>query len=275
MRKLFCLLVGFVVAGVSPVFAGTEEEGANLQEIITRARATVGSEATLDAVKTLSFEAEVSDEKGAPFAKISLRYKKPYFCREIVRRTMTQESSDDFYYPEEKVERPAPKTFDVEIITISDGYVGVRIVRNLTENTRNISYLSPQDVLLRRDLVDANLGFYRSLDATRGKTTFAGTQTLADGKKQNKVRYEYSGGLTLVRAFDDATGALVSTQNGEELAFETGEKLVTGGLTFLDGSKNCDLDGNAKNSFHFTKILVNEDIPDAEFRLSVQELTGE
>lgn len=269
MKKKLSLFA-LALAGFCCPLCAADASSSELSEIIRRARAAVGTEEALNAVKTLTFEADVFDAEGKKTSHVVLQFKRPYFVREVVRRTEVQ-PVDDFYYPEELEAVPEPKSAEVEIVTLCDGAEGVRIIRNLTEKQRRVNVLSAEDVIGRKDFASANLDFYAALAPEAGTTSFAGTQTV-DGKEQSLVEYAYKNGLKILRAFDRGTGALVSTKTGEDTTFDVGEKIVSGGLTFLDGSRSVGPDGKTKNTFKFTKISVNEDLPDSLFRLSLDEL---
>jgi len=265
MRKIFLLLSALALAGFS-----TTAFSADLETVISRARAAVAPEAVLDKVSTLTFDADAFDAEGKKTFGIFLQFKRPYFVHEIVTRTETV-PVDEFYYPEEQAEKPEPKVYEIEEETICNGNEGVRITRNLTTKSRNIEILSATEVLVRRDFAGANLDFYKPLSASTGTTVFKGEQT-EDGKKLNVVEYNYKGGLKIERAFDAETGALFSTKINGEKTYDIGEKILAGGLTFLDSSRSVDADGKTKSVFKFKKILVNEEIPDSAFRISLADL---
>lgn len=280
MKYLFALVSSLAVACffAAPVFAVPAEEkyvpaeekniSAELKAIIARARAAVGPEDALNAVKAISFEAEIFDKDGKKTADILLQFKRPYFEREVVRRADTV-PADDFYYPEEGAAAAEPKTVEYEIETISDGESATRIVRNLTEKTRNIVFLPATDVISRRDFTDANLDFYAT--PRGGTAVYKGDETV-EGKTVALVEYTYAGGLKIERGFDRASGALFVSRNNGLTTFDVGEKMVSGGLSFFDGSRSFDADGNTKFVFKFKKISVNDDVPDDVFRLSIDEI---
>lgn len=265
MRKVFLLLSALALAGFS-----ASALAANLESVISNARATVAPEAELDKVSTLTFEAEAFDADGKKSYDIFLQFKRPYCVHEVVRKTEVV-PVDEFYYPEEQKTPEPPKVYEVEVETICNGDEGVRIIRNLTTKARQIDVLSAAEVLMRRDFAGANLDFYKPLAAADGTTVFKGEE-VDNGKKVNVVEYNYKGGLKIERAFDAETGALFSTKINDEKTYDIGEKIRTGGLTFLDGSRSVDAAGKTKSVFKFKKILVNEEIPDSVFKISLQNL---
>lgn len=267
-KKLSFLSLAFIGFASSLCAADVSPE---LAEVIRRARAAVGTEEALNAVKTLTFEADVFNAEGERVSQVVLQFKRPYFVREVVRRTETQ-PVDEFYYPEERAALPEPKKIEVEIITLSDGREGARIIRNLTENRRRVDVLSADDVVSRRDFAAANLDFYAAPVPAAGTATYAGTTTDADGRTLSLVNYDYVGGLKLVRAFDGETGALFSTKTRNDTTFEAGEKISSCGLTFLDASRSVGEDGALKNTFKFTRISVNDELPDSLFRVSIADV---
>lgn len=270
MKKKLSLLA-LALAGFCSPLSAADAPFPELTETLARARAAVGTEDALNAVRTLTFVADVFDAEGKKLSQIELQFKRPYFVREVVRRTETV-PVDDFYYPEEMDKAPPPKTAEVEIETLCDGREGVRIVRSKIgdENQRRITWLSPEDVIARRDFAGTNLDFYAPLKADEGTTTFAGFSE-EDGRRLALVEYAYASGLKILRAFDTATGALFSTSTGTEKTYDVGEKISSGGLTFLDGSRSVDADGKTKAVFKFSKISVNDDLPDALFRFSLED----
>lgn len=265
MRKIFAVLSSFalVCALASPIFAA-----ADLQTVIARARAAVGPESALKDVNSLTFEAEVFDPDGKKISEIVLQFKRPYFERDFVRRTAAV-PQDSFYYPEEGVPEPEPKTVEIEIETRSDGNEGVRIIRNLTDGTRRVEFLPANDVISRRDFASANLDFYGK--PAGGNVELKGTEK-DGGKELNVLEYTYAGGLKIERAFDAGTGALVRTKTATDTTYESGEEMLVGALKFLNGSRTVTADGSVRSTFKFSKILVNDEIPDDTFRITIEEL---
>lgn len=265
MKKIFAVLssLALVFALSTPIFAA-----ADLQTVIERARAVVGPESALKEVKSITFEAEVFGADGKKISDIVLQFKRPYFERDFVRRTEAVKT-DEFYYPEEGVPAPETKMVTYEIETRSDGNEGVRIIRNITEGTRRVEFLSPADVLSRRDFASANLDFYT--EPTGGSVVLKGTET-EDGKELNVLEYTYAGGLKIERAFDAKTGALYRTKTANDTTYECGEEMAVGALTFLDGSRTATADGSLRSTFKFSKILVNDELPDEKFRITIEEL---
>ena len=267
MKKTILLLTTLAFAGLfsAPAFSS------DLESVVSRARAAVAPERVLSSVETLTFDADVFSADGNKAYGIFLQFKRPYFMRELVSRTETIEPDKDFFYPEENA-KPAEKiVYEIEIETICDGNEGVRIIRNLTTKERTVDVLPASEVIVRRAFTSANLDFYKILSATEGTTVFKGEQ-IDNGKKVNVVEYNYNDGLKIVRAFDAATGALFSTTVNNEKTYDVGEKMLTGGLIFLDGSRSVDANGNPKNTFKFKKILVNENLPDSLFHVSLSDL---
>ena len=211
---------------------------------------------------------ELYDAEGQKTAEVQWRFKRPFFMRETVRRTVT-EPVDEFYYPEERENLPEPKTYETETVTLCDGVLGVRILRNLTTQERRVVPLSAAEVAGARDSAVANLGFYAVPE--KGTAAFAGTRT-EDGKTLNFVEYVYEGGLKILRAFDAETGAFVFTERDGDRSCDAGEKMSTNGLTFLSETRTLDGDGALKNVVKFTKISANEELPDSLFRVSLEEL---
>lgn len=267
MKKMLFFFAAALL-GAAAAF-GSEPAGTpSVADVIARARAAVGTEEAIAAAKTLSFDAELYDAEGKKTAEVQWRFKRPFFMRETVRRTVT-EPVDEFYYPEERENLPEPKTYETETVTLCDGVLGVRILRNLTTQERRVVPLSAAEVAGARDSAVANLGFYAVPE--KGMAAFAGTRT-EDGKTLNFVEYVYEGGLKILRAFDAETGAFAFTERDGDRSCDAGEKMSTNGLTFLSETRTLDGDGALKNVVKFTKISANEELPDSLFRVSLEEL---
>ncbi len=228
--------------------------GAALAEpaILTKARARLGPDAVLDAVRTLHYVGTLelpdpADPTQSKTAGLEIFLEKP-------DRQRIQISN------EEAVE-----------VKVLDGYDAWTRLTNVKDPSRWEHTLLAADQIkqLRAD-VWQNLYFFRGIEAVGGKIESHGPTTI-EGLECEKLSFVHSDEIVYDRYFEIATGRLVYTGNDRNNIREEGE-LVSGGIRF---PKQILItiqapDGQAlRQRITFTKITVNEPLSPDLFEMPV------
>jgi outer membrane lipoprotein-sorting protein len=217
--------------------------------IIAKARAYVGTEAALEAVKTIHYQgtlvvADEADGSKQPPASMDLLFQKPY--RQRVKATSTQ-----------RIE-----------VTALDGYDGWQRLQDPVDATKwRQSLLGTDQIKRLRANTWENLSFFRGIETIGGRIEDMGPVTF-EGIACQKLAYIHAPTIIFYRYFDVATGRLVysETENGSGIR-EQGEVRVNG-IRFPKSMTNTTKlpDGKVRTyTITFDKITVNEDIPASQF----------
>lgn len=235
--KIKILSFALLLMSVGPFIQAGE-----LEDLIAKARAQLGTEYALDSVKTLQYFGTVFDGDGKEIGKMELRFKKPHLQRL------------DIIEADKK-----------EITGISD-YEGYVQFFGEEGQSLNLRVLGAPQVKLMQINAHENLSFFTGPQKRRGGDIELLETVDRDGVKAKKVRFSYdAGSFHYDRFFDASTGKLLATvsgNNGLELR-ETGE-LEASGITFPKEVLTYDGDKMLRRVV-FNKVLVNEDIADAVF----------
>lgn len=193
------VLLAFVL--LSPSLRG---EDADVAQLLDRARAFIGGDAALDAVKSLHYIGTVSAQDGKKH-KIDI----------IVRLPLQQ--------------RVTETTDEVRVITVLDNYDGWRRIEQLNRtDPARVAMLSAPDVRQLRANTWQNIYFYRHIDVVGGKIAIEGDADI-DGVNCVKTTFTHTGGIKFTRYFEKTTGRLVLTQTNEGAeSRESGEFMVAG-----------------------------------------------
>lgn len=216
-----------------------------VETLVAKARATLGEESALSAVKTLRLELSAVDGDGKPLGSVITEYKAPMKQREI-----------DYTFPK------------LEVITAIDGREGHRIIHRLDTNARQLQILTAEEVNARRDFAAANLYLLAIPSAERGAVSINGTETV-DGISCTRLDYKYKSGITVRRLVDAATGRLVATRINQgdktgDIMVNLGEQKVAG-IAYPKSIVIRDDAGKTLRTLTVGKIEVNAEIPDAGF----------
>ncbi len=215
------------------------------ETLATKARAALGDEASLSAVKALRIELSAADTEGKTLGTVISEYKAPMKQREI-----------DYTFPK------------LEVITAIDGREGHRVIHRLDMNERKLHILPSEEVNARRDFVTANLYLLATPNAERGSVAINGTETV-DGVACDALDYQYKSGITVRRLLEKSTGRLVATrinQRGKtgDLMVNVGEQKVAG-INYPKTIVIRDESGKILRTLTVNKVEVNPEIPDNGF----------
>jgi hypothetical protein len=234
----FSLLAGFALltSGLSASAAPTADD------IITRARALLGTEDQLNGLTTLQYFGDMYDGSDQKVGSIFMEFKKPASQRsEFITANGTEiEATDGFEAWALKID--------------SNGRKGMAIVQ-------------PPQLGAYIDTSYENLFFFHGPQQTRGGVVTLAGEADFHGNKCWKVSFQYSSGLTFTRYFDEQTGELrgTITDLGHTEIIESG-KLLAGGISFPDTIKSYS-DGKLVRIMRFTHIFVNQPIADEIFEV--------
>jgi outer membrane lipoprotein-sorting protein len=227
------------------VFLSSVLGGAAEPAIIARARAFVGTEAALAAVKSVQYvgtleTADPADPARKTRAKIEIVFQRP---------------------EQQRIAATSEKTVEV---TALDGYEGWQRVEDAKDPTKwRQVLLSKEQIKRLRANTWENLAYFRGIERVGGRLEDRGTATI-DGITCQKIAFIHQPNIMFVRYFDVATGRLVFTET------EAGGTIREQGETIVQGIRfprsivttSKDAKGQAVTvTITFEKIVVNESYP--------------
>lgn len=220
---------------------GTAVSAQSLEQIIKKARSQLAPEKTLEAVKTLRYEASVDNAEG-PEGTLILVFKKPYMQYLEVETDAFRER------------------------TAVNGFEGWRERLNKVNPAQSgVLVLDPQQTKYLLSNAMENLYFFEGPEHARGGEIKLDGEETVRGMECWKVDFIYPSGLRYSRFFEKSTGKLVVTRtsNGEMEMVEK-ESLKSGGIKFprvVETYKN----GVLVRTVTFEKIEVNDPVEDSLF----------
>ncbi len=213
--------------------------------ILTKARARLGTDAALDAIRSIHFVGthESTNDDKPMTVPIEIFVKKPYFQRITVS------------YPK-YVETTALNNLEgwVRRENLQDGRVGVNIV--------DVGQLKA----LRANTWE-NLSYFRGLEDKGGKIEDLGPVT-QDGIACEKIVFRHDANISFVRYFDLATGRLVYTETGAGGSTREEGEILVNGVRFPKKVVLSTKTSSGKDQIitvTFEKVTVNENIDDRIF----------
>lgn len=225
----------------------------DVNAVITKARAAVGSEAALAALQSVHYtgtlETTAVDEKGEPKemkVAIEIIFQKPWRQRIVATS-------------ENKIE-----------ITALDDYEGWQREQDPKDSARwRMTLLGKDQIKRLRANTWENLAFYRDITRNGGRVEDMGVVTV-DRKPCRKLAFFHDDNIVFLRYFDQTSGqlALTETENGVKIREQ--DEIMAGGLKFprkiITESKLSD--GKPRVvTIVFDKITVNETFADSLFEV--------
>lgn len=234
--RVFPLLAGLVAFAVLAPAARAEETEIN--QLLDRARAYIGGDAVLDAVKSLHYRGTVTAQDG-----------KTHQIDIIVRRPLQQ--------------RVVETTDELRVITVLDNYDGWRRVEqvNRPESAR-VAMLSAIDVRQLRANTWQNIYFYHNIDVVGGTIAIVGDAEI-DGVACVHTTFAHTGHATFNRFFEKATGRLVLTRTSEGAESRESGEFPVAGIRFPKQLTTKLADKTS--TVVFDEIRVNEEVDEALF----------
>lgn len=249
MKTPFRLLAAFILCAIPvlSVHAATPE----IEKVISRARATVGTEDALTALRSIHYTGTLTttalDEKGVSTpVKVALEiiFQHPYRQRIVA-------SSDN------KIE-----------ITALDDFEAWQREQDPADPTRwRMTLLSPDQIKRLRANTWENLSFFRGVEARRGHVEDLG-KAAVEGKPARKLTFQHGDGIFFTRYFDEASGRLVLTETENDVSIREEGELVVSGIRFpkkIISTSKLPEGGERVVTIVFDKITVNETFADSLF----------
>lgn len=227
------------------------QAAADVDQVIARARAGVGTEEALQGLKSLHYTGTLTttaaDEKGGTRevkVAIEIIFQSPYRQRIVATS-------------ENKIE-----------ITALDDYEGWQREQDPSDTTRwRMTLLSNDQIKRLRANTWENLSFFRGIEHRRGHVEDLGKATV-DGKPCRKLAFDHGDGIVFTRYFDDASGRLVLTETENGITIREEDETVVGGIKFphkiISTSKLKDGSERAV-TIVFDKVAINETFADSLF----------
>ena len=250
MKNPFRLLLALAVVFVS---AAASHAASSVDQVIARARATVGSEASLKALESLHYTGTrtttATNEKGeAREVKVAIEiiFQRPYRQRIVATS-------------ENKIE-----------ITALDDYEGWQREQDPSDSNRwRLTLLSAEQIKRLRANTWENLSFFSGIEQRRGTVNDLGSTTL-DGKSCRKLAFDHGDGIVFTRYFDDASGRLLLTETENGIRILEEAEIMVDGIRFprkiISISKLAD--GSERTvSIAFDTIVVNKPLADSLFTM--------
>ncbi len=238
-----------LVLGLFPVLA-LALRAAPADAVIARARAYLGTDKSLDAVRSIHYlgTIEFRDDRGK----------------------IVPEASGTM---EMIVQKPAQhlniRTTDRMRETVGlDDLSGWQQVETLQPPLqRGMAILPPAQLRRLQAITFENLAFFHGLEARGGRVDLRGESTI-DGKAVVALAFVHSPEVVFVRYFDKATGRLVMSEDpvGGQVR-EEGE-IVVNGVRFPQRMRSAGRTQDGKPytvTISFEKITVNETFPNERF----------
>jgi hypothetical protein len=233
----------FLLAGLLATFSALANARGDVASVITKARAYLGRDEALDAVKSVHFSGVMTTvedlTEGAKPVNYSIEiiFQKPYQQRIVA-------SSD------KRVE-----------ITALDNYDAWRRVEDPKDPTRWRVDLLPKDpIKMLRANTWENLTFFRGLENKGGKIDDLGP-TNVNGIACEKLAFRHEPTIVFFRYFDLVTGRLVLTETGSGSTIREEGEIQAAGIRFpktvITTTKQAD--GKDRSvTVNFDKVTVNE-----------------
>lgn len=240
MRTLIVLLA-CLVATTSGVVA----QGNTLEEVIRKARATVGAESELDALHAITFRGKFYDHDDKLISELVLHVKKPNSFR---------------------MESHYPTYIHIEAVNSDEGYIHMKSTTG--ERDDLVRVMPYADVVSRWNTARENLYFFQGPNTVFGGQIDYQGVTIKRNKPAHKIAFIYPSGNEFIRYFDRDTGHLLATyvSNLEVEIIESGD-IIAGGLNFPKTISNISEDGYLLSRLEFESIEVNPDLDASLFNL--------
>jgi len=219
--------------------------------ILAKARTYLGPEALLDGMTSIHFFGTLTATDPASSGKtartaVEIIYQKPDRQRIV-------------------------KTSDQAIeVTALDGYDAWQRIQSVSDPSKvRQNFLGSLQIKRLRASTRESLSFYRGLEQRGGRIDDMGPVTV-DGVTYRKIAFIYEPDIVFYRFFDPETGRLAYTETESgEMQREQGE-IMAGGLRFPKSVKIVvkNAAGQPQTvTIDFEKIILNENLPDALFRV--------
>ena len=240
------------LAGACGITAAARAQTA--EQVIAKARAYLGDEATLSAVNSVHFVGTIETQQSTPEgpkpvkAAIEIVFQKPYRQRII---------------------RTSPNAVQNTGLDDYDGWQRTQDTKDV--NNWQLKLLEPDVIKNLRANTWENLNFFKGIEQCGGSVQVLGPATI-EGAATVKVAFIHEPGIVFYRYFDAATGRLVLTETGPGDRIKEEGEIMVDGLRFPQKvtsiSKVTDANGQIVENptvIAFNKITLNETFPGSYF----------
>lgn len=220
---------------------------------IAKARAYLGKDAALDAVRSLHFQGSFAGTEQVP---------DPDNPKKSIEQPV--KVSIDIIFQRPAQQRQILRSDRIERTTGLDDYDGwERVIDLAGKAPAQLTLLDAPSIKRLRATTIENLSFYSTRYSTARRIEFQGEESV-DGTACVKLLFVHGPGITFIRYFDKATGRLVKTQvNGGGEIREEGEMVVEG-VRFPKRVINQSAGGRT-TAITFEKVTINETFPAEAF----------
>jgi len=210
--------------------------------IIAKARAYVGSEAALNAVKSIHFAGTLVttnsvDPKAVERATVEIYFQAP---------------------EQQRIQATSTKSIEV---TALDGYDAWQRQQDAADSTKwQVKLLGADQIKRLRANTWETLGFYRGIERHGGHIEDRGSATM-DGIACQKLAFIYAPNIIFYRYLNPATGHLVATETESGTTIREQGELSAGGLRFpkIIVTVTTNNAGQTQTiTLTFDKVTVNE-----------------
>jgi hypothetical protein len=258
LEKMKSFLICLIAAGLgAPSLAGADE-----LPIIAKARAYLGSDAALNAVRSIQMSGtvvgdNVTDAAAKPWvASVEIIFQKPWQESLLIR------------YPSQIV-HTALDGFEAWQ-QVQDHIAGGQQEIDPHRASQMVVFNGLQVKNLRADTW-YNLNFYRGIEATGGTISDQGPATI-DGVACEKIVFTHSPPIVYTRYFELATGRLVFTQTHSGSRIRESGEIVVDGIRFPKAIVTSETVAKGRvvsSTYTFDKIVVNQVFPSDLFAVPV------
>lgn len=223
--------------------------------IIAKARAALGTETALNAVKSVRYTGTVVETPAGDATKSTRA------AVEIVAQKPDQQ----------RITRTSDKTVDINGL---DGYEGWQRVQEAgnAKNWRQV-VLPPEALKRMRAQARENLMFFGGLEAAGGHYEEEGPATVG-GIACQKIAFVHGPGIVFHRYFNAETGRLVQTETDDGTVTREEGEMIVNGVRFPKTMTITSKPVNGKSNVSvitFDKITVNETLPPKLFAVPSPE----
>ncbi len=240
LQRCLCLLAAF-----APSFAFADDAVANqkiVEETIAKARAYLGSEASLQAVQTLRYTGVIVVASGDS-GTVDIVFKKPS-SQQIISAVSGMK----------------------EVSTLKRTEAWQKLERHDEPGSWTLNFYEAEDILRMQANVRDQFDFMAPPSTRTGKVHFVGEHEI-DGRKTRALRYDHGRSRFFVHFVDIETGRVLRSVNDLGMVFmKTGERIVEG-IRFPEKvvTRFRTPLGVETLEVSYSKITVNEKIDDAIF----------
>jgi hypothetical protein len=219
--------------------------------IIAKARAYLGNEAALEAVKSVHYvgtliTADPADATKQTRAAMEIVFQKP---------------------GQQRIVATSDKVIET---TALDGYDGWQRIQDAANPTKwRQTLLGSEQIKRLRANTWENLAYFRGIERVGGRLEDQGAKTV-EGVACQKIAFIHGPGIVFYRYFDVATGRLVFTETEAGGTIREQGEMIVNGVRFprsiVTSTKNAQ--GQTQTvTINFEKITVNTVFPENQFRV--------